>query len=264
MENRRPPAVPLRPARASAGTGSVTDMDALRVACADCKLRELCLTGVLTDLELAELDGLVTGRRRVARGESLFSAGEAFDALYAVRSGFFKTRTVGSDGRDQVIGFQMAGELLGLDGVAEEAHAVDAVALEDAEVCVLPYHDLERLTRESAALQRQLHKVMSREILREQGVMRMLGGMKADERVAALLVNLSRRFRARGYAPDAFRLRATREELGSYLGLTLETVSRAFSRLQEAGLIEVRGREIGLLDRNALEAMVLRASDPAS
>jgi len=264
MEHDRSRTVPLGRSHDRPGAQAYVEGDSLAVACADCKLRELCLTGVMSDAELAELDGMVTGRRQVARGTSLFSSGEAFDALYAVRSGFFKTLATGSDGRTQVIGFQMAGELLGLDGVADELHTVDAVALEDAEVCILPYRELERLSRASAALQRQLHKVMSREIVREQGVMRLLGTMKADERVAALLVNLSRRFGARGYSREAFRLRATREELGSYLGLKLETVSRAFSRLQEAGLIEVDGREIGLRDVQALEAMVQHASGSPS
>jgi len=262
MERERPRTVPLGRRSALSDSGQGGRVDALRVACADCKLRELCLTGVMSDSELAELDGMVDDRRRVARGSTLFSHGDPFDALFAVRSGFFKTRIVGADGCEQVIGFQMAGELLGLDGVAEEVHSVDAVALEDTEVCVLPYHELERLSREHVALQRQLHKVMSREIVREQGVMRLLGTMKAGERVAALLVNLSRRFEARGYAADAFRLRATREELGSYLGLKLETVSRAFSRLQDAGLITVSGREIRLQDIEALEAMVQCAGDP--
>jgi CRP/FNR family transcriptional regulator len=227
----------------------------LRTACASCKLRELCLTGMMTDEELAGIDELVETRRRVPRGEVLFARGDTFDALYAVRTGFFKTRIMVPEGRDQVTGFQMAGELLGLDGVANDEHEVDAIALEDSEVCTIPYHELERLARVSQPLQRQLHRVMSREIVRDHGVMLLLGGMKADARVAALLVNLSRRFKARGYAADQFQLRATREEMGSYLGLTLETVSRAFKRLQDSGLISISGRETRLLDLPRLEGM---------
>lgn len=231
----------------------------LRSVCASCKLRELCLTGMMTDEELAGIDELVDTRRRVSRGEALFSRGQTFDALYAVRTGFFKTRILVTDGRDQVTGFQMAGELLGLDGVASDEHEVDAIALEDSEVCVIPYHELERLARESQPLQRQLHRVMSREIVRDHGVMLLLGGMKADARVAALLVNLSRRFKARGYAADQFQLRVTREEMGSYLGLTLETVSRAFKRLQDAELISISGRKTTLLDLPRLENMTAPA-----
>ena len=168
--------------------------------------------------------------------------------IYAVRTGFFKTCVSSEDGRDQVTGFQMAGELLGLDGIGTERHTCDAVALEDSQVCVIPYQELEHLSREFSDLQRQFHKIMSREIVRDHGVMLLLGSMRAEERLAAFLVNLTQRLKTRGFSPSSLILRMTREEIGSYLGLKLETVSRTFSKFQDDGLLEVKQRHIRVVD----------------
>ena len=211
----------------------------LKVACANCNVREICQPAGLTQEELDQLDTLVNVRKKLKRGDTLYRAGEPFDALYAVRSGFFKARVTYEDGRDQVTGFSMAGELLGMDGIGHGTHNCDAVALEDSEVCSIPYTRLEELSREISSLQRHFHKLMSREIVRESGVMMLLGAMRAEERIAAFLLNLSQRLSARGYSPLEFHLRMTREEIGSYLGLKLETVSRAFSKFHSDGLIEV-------------------------
>ncbi len=156
------------------------------------------------------------------------------------------------DGREQVTGFQMAGELLGLDGISTEHHTCNAIALEDSEICVIPVHPAGRACRvRSTRLQHQFHKVMSREIVRDHGVMMLLGTMRAEERLAAFLLNLSQRFTARGFSPSEFYLRMTREEIGSYLGLKLETVSRAFSRFQEEGYIAVQQKHIRILTSTA-------------
>ena len=229
---------------------------ALKVACSSCNLRELCLPVSLPEPELARLDTLVAARRAVKRGAALFRSGDAFEAVYAVRTGFFKTRVSSEDGRDQVTGFQMAGELLGLDGIGTEAHTCDAIALEDSQVCVIPYAQLEQLSREFGELQRQFHRIMSREIVRDHGVMLLLGSMRAEERLAAFLLNLTQRLAARGFSPSELVLRMTREEIGTYLGLKLETVSRCFSRFQEDGLLEVRHRQIRVLDAPALQQLV--------
>ncbi len=165
-----------------------------------------------------------------------------------MRSGFFKTRVATSDGRDQIAGFHMAGELLGVDGIGTGTHACDAVALEDGEYCVIPYERLEELSRRFEPLQQHFHRVMSREIVRDQGVMLLLGSMRAEERVAGLLVNLSQRFAARGYSPTEFVLRMTRAEIGSYLGIKLETVSRILTRFQQRGLLEVHQRQVRIAD----------------
>lgn len=224
----------------------------LKAACGSCQLRELCLTVGLQDAELDRLEGLVGGRRRVARGEALFRAGDAFQGLYAVRTGFFKTGISSEGGREQLTGFQMPGELLGLDGIGQDRHACDAVALEDSQVCAIDYGDLERLTREFPPLAQQFHRLMSREIVRDQEVMLLLGRMNAEERLAAFVLNLAQRHRARGYSGEALRLRMTREEIGSYLGLSLETVSRTFGKLQDEGLLRVHQRELTLLDTEGL------------
>jgi len=229
---------------------------ALKIACSSCSLRELCLPVGLNPDELLHLDTLVETRRSLQRGETLYRTGDAFQALYAVRTGFFKTRVSAEDGRDQVTGFQMAGELLGFDGIGTERHSCDAVALEDSQICVIPFVDLEALSRQFTGLQRQLHKVMSREIVRDHGVMLLLGSMRAEERLAAFLLNLTQRLQARGFSGTALVLRMTREEIGSYLGLKLETVSRAFSKFQDDGVLEVKQRQVRVLDESALRQLV--------
>ena len=228
----------------------------VKTACSNCNLHELCLPFGLSHKEMEQLDALVSNGRRVKRGEHLYRAGDPFDAIFAVRSGFFKTDVLLADGREQVTGFQMAGELLGLDGISTESHSCNAVALEDSDVCSIPFSKLESLSREIVALQHHFHKVMSREIVRDHGVMMLLGTMRAEERLAAFLLNLSQRFTARGYSPAEFYLRMTREEIGSYLGLKLETVSRAFSRFQEEGLIAVQQKHVRILDIAGLKRLM--------
>ena len=231
-------------------------LSVIKTACSNCNLRELCLPFGLNLEELERLDDLVSTRRRIKRGDHLYRAGSAFDAIYAIRSGFFKTDVLLEDGRDQVTGFQMAGELLGLDGISTEHHTCNAIALEDSEICAIPFSRLESLSREIHTLQHHFHKVMSREIVRDHGVMMLLGTMRAEERLAAFLLNLSQRFTARGFSHAEFYLRMTREEIGSYLGLKLETVSRAFSRFQEEGHIAVQQKHIRILNVNGLKALM--------
>jgi CRP/FNR family transcriptional regulator len=228
----------------------------IKVACSNCNLRELCMPMGLTTEEIDRLDGMVASRRKVKRGTALFRNGEKFNSLYAIRTGFFKTCVASEDGRDQVTGFQMAGEIIGLDGIVNDHHSCDAVALEDAEVCVMPFDRIEDLSREINGLQRHVHKIMSREIVREHGVMLLLGSMRAEERLAAFLLNLVQRLHARGFSQSELILRMTREEIGSYLGLKLETVSRTFSKFVEDGIVEVKQRHVRILDTDALSRMV--------
>ena len=231
-------------------------LTSLKAACSQCNLRELCLPYGLSEDEVAKLDNLVGARRKIKRGQHLYRAGDRFEALYAIKMGFFKTDILLEDGRDQVTGFQMAGEILGMDGIGTETHTCNSIALEDSEICVIPFAQLEHLSREIKALQHHFHKVMSREIVRDHGVMMLLGTMRAEERLAAFLLNLSQRFTARGYSPQEFHLRMTREEIGSYLGLKLETVSRAFSRFQDEGLISVHQKHIRILDIAGLKRLL--------
>jgi CRP/FNR family transcriptional regulator len=232
----------------------------LKTACSSCSLRELCLPVGLSEEDMARLDNLVFVRRTVKRGDYLFRAGDKFDNLYAARTGVFKTKLLLEDGREQVTGFHMAGELMGLDGIGPDKHTCDAVALEDSDVCVIPFERLEGLGREMEALQHHFHKVMSREIVREHGVMLLLGSMRAEERLAAFLLNLSQRLSMRGYSANEFNLRMTREEIGSYLGLKLETVSRVFSKFQEEGLIGVQQKNVRILDTARLREIVGRST----
>jgi CRP/FNR family transcriptional regulator len=232
------------------------DINNLRIVCSSCSLRELCLPAGLDTGEMERMDRLVTRRRKLKRGTDLYRAGESLAALYAIRSGFMKSCVLNVDGREQVAGFHMAGDLLGLDAIGGGSHTCDTIALEDTEVCEIPFASLEQLSRELPSLQHQLHRVMSREIVRDYGVMLLLGSMSAEERLAAFLLNLSQRVAARGYSPSEFRLRMTREEIGSYLGLKLETVSRALSAFQERGLIRVRQKNVRLLDFAGLKAVI--------
>ncbi len=224
-----------------------------KVACSDCNLRELCMPVGFNVSDMQKLDAVVATRRRIPQGEMLFSSGEPFTSIYAVRTGFFKTCVSSEDGREQVTGFQMAGEIIGLDGIVSDQHHSNAVALEDSEVCVMPFSNVEELSREFPVLQRHVHKVMSREIVRENSVMMMLGNMRAEERVAGFLLNLVQRLHARGLSQSEVILRMSRDEIGSYLGLKLETVSRAFSKFSEEGIIEVKQRYVRILDAEALK-----------
>lgn len=226
------------------------------ITCSDCKMRDLCMPPGLDKDDIDRIDAVVGGRHRFKRGETLFRNGEQFVNLYVVRTGFFKTCVTTEDGRDQVTGFQMAGEILGLDGIVNNQHNCDAVALEDAEICTLPFAQIEILSRDMMSLQRHIHQIMSREIVRENGVMLLLGSMRADERLAAFLLNLTQRMQVRGFSSSELILRMTRAEIGSYLGLKLETISRTFSKFVSDGVIEVQQRHVRIVDTRALQAIV--------
>ena len=225
----------------------------IKVACSNCNLRELCMPVGFRPDDMQRLDEVVATRRRIKQGDRIYSSGDPFTSLYAIRIGFFKTCISSEDGREQVTGFQMAGEIIGLDGIVNDHHTCNAVALEDAEVCVMPFANVEELSREFPVLQRHVHKIMSREIVRENGVMMLLGNMRAEERLATFLLNLVQRLHARGFSQSELVLRMTREEIGSFLGLKIETVSRTFSKFSEDGIIEVKQRYVRILDPDALK-----------
>ncbi|HWX10631.1 MAG TPA: fumarate/nitrate reduction transcriptional regulator Fnr [Trinickia sp.] len=220
--------------------------------CSTCSMRSACMPNGLTAEELARFDSIVTATRLVKRGEALYRANDEFHSVYTVRAGSFKTVVMHRDGREQVTGFHLAGEVLGLDGVHSERHNSDAIAIEDSSVCIIPYAMLEALCAESKPLQQQVLRTMSGEIVRESSAMMLLGTMSAEERVATFLLNLSSRLKARGYSPAEFNLRMTREDMGSYLGMTLETVSRTLSRFQKRGLIDTQGKHIRITDLEGL------------
>jgi CRP/FNR family transcriptional regulator len=240
----------LKSARPSGPNGHVA------TPCSTCALCAICMPCGMRQQDLGSVDEVIHSRRRVYRGEHVYRAGEPLNSLYAFRSGFFKSYVDTPDGQTQVIGFPMAGEVVGMDGIDDDRHRLNVVTLDDGEVCVIPYAHFEAVAMRVPALQRQLHKVMSREIVREQQLMTLLGGMRAESRVAAFLLALSSKFAARGYSATQFRLRMTREEIGSYLGLKLETVSRVLSRFQEKGLITAQLRSITIVDVAGLNTMV--------
>ncbi|MCW3481544.1 fumarate/nitrate reduction transcriptional regulator Fnr [Neisseriaceae bacterium JH1-16] len=236
----------------------------LKVSCSSCSLRELCLPVGLNRDEMSQLDAVIRQSRRLKRGEYLFRSGEGFRSLYAVRTGFFKTCVASQDGREQVTGFQMSGELMGLDGISANVHGCDAIALEDSEVCELPFNRMESLGREIPSLQHHFFRLMSREIVRDQNVMLLLGNMKAEERLAAFLLNLSGRLASRGFAANDFILRMSREEIGSFLGLKLETVSRTLSKFAQQGWISVDHKHIKLDQPDSLKTLVSGCSQAHS
>ena len=206
-------------------------------------------------LDLNRLDAILSTTRKVRRGEVLYRANDQFNSIYTVRVGCFKTVVTHRDGGEQVTGFQLAGETLGLDGVFAERHNCDAIALEDSEASVIRFALLVSLCREVSSMQHHLLRLMSGEIVRESGLLLMLGTMSAEQRVAAFLLDISDRMKAQGYSPKEFNLRMTRQEMGSYLGIELETVSRMFSKLQKRGLVDVQGKEIRIVDRLGLSRM---------
>ena len=228
----------------------------MKALCSTCSLRELCLPIGLDPNEFEQLDAVIKQSRRLKKGEVLFRTGEAFTSLYAIRTGFFKTILGSRNGRDQVTGFFMSGELIGMDGICSHVHTCDAVALEDSEVCELPFSHMEELGSRIPSVQTHFFRLMSREIVRDQGVMLLLGNMRAEERLASFLLNLSQRLHHRGFAANDFILRMSREEIGSYLGLKLETVSRTLSKFHQEGLVEVDHKHIKLVDMAALKKMV--------
>jgi CRP/FNR family transcriptional regulator len=246
-------------------------MAATHGICATCPQRATCLPAGLSPAELERFDALVQQRRTIRRGDCAFHAGDEFTSLVAVRNGSFKT-SVPYEGREQVTGFPVAGALLGLDAISTGVQRCSAVALEDSQVCILPFDALERSSRKWQWLQRTLHRVLSREIVRQRGLIVWLGALQSHQRVAAFICDLSRtqtpqpafatsagarggEAGARRQASKPLLLRMSRAEIGSYLGLKLETVSRAMTHLQQLGLLEVRHRRVRIVDEKALRAL---------
>ena len=229
------------------------------VLCSTCHLHDSCLPALASFDDFEDIDGrLVAARRKVAQGEALFRAGDRFDSVFAIWTGFFKTVVTGEQGAEQVTGFHMAGEMIGFDGIDHDCHEVDAIALEDSQVCVIPFAELQLLARTVGALQKQVYRWMSREIVNDHQAMLRLGSMNAEERLAAFLLDLTRRLQSRGFSSHSVLLRMSRQEIGSYLGVKLETVSRTFSKFQAAGLLFVSQRQVLIADAPGLRHVLER------
>jgi CRP/FNR family transcriptional regulator len=216
--------------------------------CKDCSLAALCLPLSLNMEDMNALDKIVKRGRPLKKGEFLFRQSDVFESVFAVRSGALKTFSLSDSGEEQITGFHLPSELVGLSGMDTESYPVSAQALETTSVCEIPFERLDELSILLPQLRRQLMRVMSREIRDDQQMMLLLSKKTADERIATFLVNLSARFRARGFSPNQFRLAMSRNEIGNYLGLAVETVSRVFTRFQQNKLLEAEGKSVNILD----------------
>ena len=225
--------------------------------CSGCEQRAACLPAALSEAERGRLGSvLVQGQRTVPRGQALFRLGDRCTSLYAVWSGSFKTSLLSSDGTEHVTGFVLSAELLGLDGMGSGRHHIDAVALEDAQVCVIPLASLRAVMRYTSALQQQFQLMFEQVYVRHQETLSMLGSRSADERVAAFLIDMAQRLHARGSPASSVLLRMTRDDIGNFLGLTVETVSRTLSRFQASRLLDVQHRMIRFVDLPGLHRLV--------
>lgn len=225
-------------------------------ACSNCNVLEFCLPLGLTAPEIQRLDTLIQQRLKIKKGSTLFRIGDPLRSLFAIRTGSFKTSVIAANGREQVTGFHLPGELLGLGAISSDFHGCNTLALEDSQVCPIHFGHVEKLAAELPTLQRNLSKILSREIVHDHDMMMMLGNMNAEERLAAFLLNLSHRMINRGYSPTRFLLKMRREEIGSYLGLRLETICRAIAHLRDRGLVEISGREVEIHNLNGLRQLV--------
>lgn len=227
----------------------------LKASCADCSLKGLCLPIALDMQDIDRIDQVIRRGRPLQRGELLYRANETFGAIYALRSGSLKSFMQDEQGMEQVTGFYLPGEILGFDGIGTGRHGNTVVALQTAAVCELPFAHLEELSRQIPMLQHHYFALMSRQIEADHKLLLTLSKKSAEGRVASLLVSLSQRFSRRRLSPHALRLPMSRQDIGNFLGLTIETVSRTLSRLHREGVIAVDGRELRILDQERLRGL---------
>lgn len=234
---------------------NVISLDKIKVACRDCTLSTLCLPMGLRPEDVDRLDAIVKRNRPLQRGDHLFRAGDTFRHLYVVKTGAVKTFTQSNEGDEQVVGFHLPGEVLGLDAIQDGQHCCGARALETTAICELPFDRLEDLSSNIPSLQHQMFRLLSKEIGHDAEMMALLGRSTAEERVASFLISLSERFKRRGFSATDFFLSMSRQEIGSYLGLALETVSRLFTRFQEDGILKVERKHVQILELDRLRTM---------
>jgi CRP/FNR family transcriptional regulator len=237
-------------------SNTVISLNNIKVACQNCSLASLCLPMGLSADDVERLEAIIKRSRPLRRGDHLFESEGSFRSLFAVKTGSIKTYTLGPDGTEQVLGFHLPGDLVGLDAIQDEQHKCSARVLETSTVCELPFNRLEELASHIPSLQHQLFRLLSREISHESDMQALLGRSPADERLASFLIGLSERYRRRGFSPREFILSMSRQEIGSYLGLALETVSRLFTRFQDDGILRVERKHIEILDMDRLKAIV--------
>ncbi|AHE97958.1 fumarate/nitrate reduction transcriptional regulator Fnr [Thioalkalivibrio paradoxus] len=233
-------------------------------SCDQCSLKLLCLPVGLPENELWQLDEIVQRRRPIAKGQLLFRMGAPFTSVYAVRTGSLKTVLLADDGTEQVTGFTLAGEMLGLDAINRGRHPVSAVALESTSLCEIPFEKLDLLAGHLPSFRQHLMRTMSREIASDESLLALLGQRNAEQRLSAFLLSLSTRFRARGLMADHFALSMSRADIASHLGLTQETISRLFTQFRKQGLVEIHTRDLTLLDMDSLHRIAGIRFEPLS
>lgn len=234
---------------------NVLDFSRIKVSCNDCNLAELCLPRGLHHDELAQLDRIIKRSTPLHKGDYLFRAGDALGSIYAVRSGAIKLYALSNSGEEQILGFYLPGELVGLDAINSERHKGFAMALETSSYCGIPFQRLEEICQQLPGLGHQFHKLMSREISQENSLLLTMANRSAEERIASFLLNLSGRYRRLGYSAHEFRLPMPRKDIGVFLGLTIETVSRIFSRLQREKVIAAERRFIRITNPAELDRL---------
>ena len=234
----------------------VISLENIRVACRSCSLSSLCLPMGLTPEDVERLDEIVKRTRPLHRGDLLFGAGDRFRSLFVIKTGSVKTFAPNPEGGEQVLGFHLPGEIMGLDAIDKDIHACSARVLETSAICEIPFARLEELSAMIPSLQHQLFRLLSKEIAHDTDMLLLIGKKSADERLAAFLISISRRLQKRGLSPNDFYLSMSRHEIGNYLGLAVETVSRLFTRFQDEGLMRVDRKHIELFDIAALESLI--------
>ncbi len=220
--------------------------------CAECSLNPICLPVAISPEDLYQLDSIIQRSRPLHRGDHLFWEESAFEAIYAIKAGSLKAYTTTDAGEEQVTGFYLAGEVVGMDGIHTETHVSSAVALETTSICEIPFDRLQEATQVIPGLQNHFFKLMSREIQADQQLMLLLGKKSADARVASLLLSLGDRYKRRRLSEQRFRLPMSRSDIGNYLGLAVETVSRIFTRMQQQNILSVEGKEVCIIEREQL------------
>ncbi|WP_404368651.1 fumarate/nitrate reduction transcriptional regulator Fnr [Marinobacter sp.] len=230
---------------------------ALKASCHSCSLSELCLPIAVGASDIDRLEDIIQQGRSFSRGETVFKQSERARSCFAVRSGAIKTSVVNHSGEEQVTGFFLPGEIMGLDSISDDRYACSAFVLERTSVCELPISHLEELSRKLPSLQHHFFSLMSSEIRHSQQHAMLLSRNTAEERIASLLLSLSSRFERRKLSPTRFTLPMARNDIANFLGLAVETVSRVMTRFQGQGLIQAKGREIELLDLTALQEIAL-------
>jgi len=232
------------------------DFDHLKLSCSECNLRELCFPHGMNDEDLTNLDAVVDQPKPLHKNDYLYRDGEDAVAIYAVRSGCVKTMTESANGDEQIVGFHLPGELLGLDGFADGSHTCNALALETSSVCELPLDQLESLCHRLPGLQKQMRRIMGKEVNNDHKLLLLLGKMTAEERLASFLLSLSARMEERHWKETEFNLTMPRQDVANYLGMAVETVSRLFANFQTEKIIDVDRRHITILDMPRLKAIV--------